>query len=177
MINNIFKFSGQNCSGSLDQTLEQYGAYEVIDYIVQHLSRHPFLAFGMSMCVLSCALPFIIFMVFAIATVIMTFTGFVIIEGQIFFLNNFKIIQLKNFKLIKSIIVVIFPLSDRHINHISISIVVRIFGCCHSILFILRFCHDGRILWVSANLRVGRLSQQTSCVCSIFPRTANNKTS
>lgn len=81
MINNIFKFSGQNCSGSLDQTLEQYGAYEVIDYIVQHLSRHPFLAFGMSMCVLSCALPFIIFMVFAIATVIMTFTGFVIIEG------------------------------------------------------------------------------------------------
>lgn len=56
----------------------------MIDYVVQHLSRHPFLAFGMSMCVLSCALPFIIFMIFAIATVIMTFTGFVIIEGQFY---------------------------------------------------------------------------------------------
>lgn len=78
----LIQFSGRNWSGSFDQMLEQYGAYEVIDYVVQHLSRHPFLAFGMSMCVLSCALPFIIFMVFAIATVIMTFTGFVIIEGK-----------------------------------------------------------------------------------------------
>lgn len=76
------EFWGRNWSSSLDQILEQYGAYEVIDFVVQHLSRHPFLAFGMSMCVLSCALPFIIFMVFAIATVIMTFTGFVIIEGK-----------------------------------------------------------------------------------------------
>lgn len=73
--------SGRTWSSSLDQTLETYGAYEVIDFVVQHLTRHPFLAFGMSMCVLSCALPFIIFMIFAIATVIMTFTGFVIIEG------------------------------------------------------------------------------------------------
>lgn len=62
--------------------LEDYGAYEIIDFVVQHLTRHPFIAFGMLICVLSCALPFIIFMVFAIATVVMTFTGFVIIEGQ-----------------------------------------------------------------------------------------------
>ncbi|XP_031628929.1 uncharacterized protein LOC116344490 [Contarinia nasturtii] len=73
----------RNGSSSIDQTLEQYGAYEVLDYIVTHLSRHPFLAFGMSICVLSCALPFIIFMIFAIATVIMTFTSFVIIEGTL----------------------------------------------------------------------------------------------
>ncbi|XP_055298538.1 uncharacterized protein LOC129566524 [Sitodiplosis mosellana] len=70
-------------TSSFDLTLEQYGVYEIIDWIVQHLSRHPFLAFGMSMCVLSCALPFIIFMIFAIATVIMTFTSFVIIEGTL----------------------------------------------------------------------------------------------
>lgn len=62
--------------------LEDYGAYEILDFIITQLSRHPFLAFGMSICVLSCALPFIVFMVFAIATVIMTFTGFVIIEGK-----------------------------------------------------------------------------------------------
>lgn len=70
-------------SKSFDSFLDHYGVYEVLDTIIQHLSRHPFLAFGMSICVLSCALPFIVFMVFAIATVIMTFTGFVIIEGKI----------------------------------------------------------------------------------------------
>lgn len=73
---------GRNYSKTFDSLLERYGAYEILDWIVVHLSRHPFIAFGMSICVLSCALPFIIFMVFAIATVIMTFTGFVIIEGQ-----------------------------------------------------------------------------------------------
>lgn len=66
----------------MDNLLEDYGVYEILDYIVTQLSKHPFIAFGMSICVLSCALPFIIFMVFAIATVIMTFTGFVIIEGN-----------------------------------------------------------------------------------------------
>lgn len=66
----------------MDNFLEDYGVYEILDYIVTQLSKHPFIAFGMSICVLSCALPFIIFMVFAIATVIMTFTGFVIIEGN-----------------------------------------------------------------------------------------------
>lgn len=97
----IIEFTGRNGTSSFDLTLEQYGVYEIIDWIVQHLSRHPFLAFGMSMCVLSCALPFIIFMIFAIATVIMTFTSFVIIEGQwrfascrcLFFFVNFLLLH------------------------------------------------------------------------------------
>jgi len=69
---------------SVDRTLDEMGAYELLDSIVQQLARHPFLAFGMSMFFLSFALPFIIFMIFAIATVIMTFTGFVIIESLLF---------------------------------------------------------------------------------------------
>jgi len=73
----------RNSTKSFDRTLDDYGVYEILDTIVQQLARHPFLAFGMSICILSCALPFIIFMVFAIATVIMTFTGFVIIEGTL----------------------------------------------------------------------------------------------
>lgn len=79
----ISPFSGRSTSKTIDRMLEDYGAYEILDFIITQLSRHPFLAFGMSICVLSCALPFIIFMVFAIATVIMTFTGFVIIEGKL----------------------------------------------------------------------------------------------
>lgn len=63
--------------------MDDLGAYEMLDNIVQQLAAHPFLAFTVSICFLSFALPFIIFMIFAIATVIMTFTGFVIIEGTL----------------------------------------------------------------------------------------------
>lgn len=77
-----FYFAGRTYTKSFDSLLERYGAYEIIDFVIQHLTKHPFLAFSMLICVLACALPFIIFMVFAIATVVMTFTGFVIIEGQ-----------------------------------------------------------------------------------------------
>lgn len=69
-------------SKTIDRLFEDYGVYEILDFVITQLSRHPFLAFGMSICVLACALPFVVFMVFAIATVIMTFTGFVIIEGE-----------------------------------------------------------------------------------------------
>lgn len=78
----MWPFAGRSSSKTIDRLLEDHGAYELLDFIITQLSRHPFLAFGMSMCVLSCALPFIVFMVFAIATVLMTFTGFVIIEGK-----------------------------------------------------------------------------------------------
>lgn len=78
-----FPIAGRSSSKVIDGMLEDYGAYEILDFIITQLSRHPFLAFSMSICVLSCALPFIVFMVFAIATVIMTFTGFVIIEGNL----------------------------------------------------------------------------------------------
>lgn len=85
---------GRNSTKSIDRILDDYGAYEIMDYVVQQLSKHPFLAFGMSICILACALPFIVFMIFAIATVIMTFTGFVIIEGEflyVFFFSLFLI--------------------------------------------------------------------------------------
>lgn len=161
-------FLGQTWAGSLDQTLEQYGAYEVIDWIVQHLSRHPFLAFGMSICVLSCALPFIIFMVFAIATVIMTFTGFVIIEGQwpFSFICNF-ILFLENVSMCMNSIC-------RDVDYIGISVVIWILRRSHHILFVLRFRNDGGLLWTCANLWVGRLSQQTACRCSVFPSWSDN---
>lgn len=78
---------GRNSSVTIDNLLDDYGVYEILESIANQLSRHPYLAFGMSICVISCALPFIIFMIFAIATVIMTFTGFVIIEGKQILVN------------------------------------------------------------------------------------------
>lgn len=74
-------FIGRLITERMDQTLEDIGAYILLDNIARHLARHPYLALGVSAGILSFALPFIIFMVFAIATVILTFTGFVIVEG------------------------------------------------------------------------------------------------
>lgn len=62
--------------------LEDLGAYLFLDRIAKQLARHPFLAFGASALIISITLPFIIFLIFAIATVILTFFGFVIVEGK-----------------------------------------------------------------------------------------------
>lgn len=56
--------------------------------MAKKLARHPFLAFGLSAAFLSVTLPFIVFMMFTIVTVMMTFTGFVIVEGKMLFIKN-----------------------------------------------------------------------------------------
>ncbi|KAG4078269.1 hypothetical protein HA402_012979 [Bradysia odoriphaga] len=68
---------------TIDEILENIGAYVFLDTIAKQLAKHPFLAFGISALIISITLPFIIFLIFAIATVIMTFFGFVIVEGTL----------------------------------------------------------------------------------------------
>lgn len=75
--------SGRSSTESVDQILDDLGAYVVLDSVAKKLARHPFLAFGLSAAFLSITLPFIVFMMFTIVTVMMTFTGFVIVEGNI----------------------------------------------------------------------------------------------
>lgn len=81
-------FLGRTTTERIEKCLDDIGAYVLLDNIARHLARHPYLALGVSAGILSFALPFIIFMVFAIATVIMTFTGFIIIEGFAFFFSS-----------------------------------------------------------------------------------------
>lgn len=76
------RIAGISAIDSVDQILEDFGAYIFLDKIAKQLARHPFLAFGASALIISITLPFIIFMIFAIATVILTFFGFVIVEGK-----------------------------------------------------------------------------------------------
>lgn len=75
-------FEGRATIESIDQILDDFGAYVFLDKIAKQLAKHPFLAFGASALIISITLPFIIFLIFAIATVILTFFGFVIVEGR-----------------------------------------------------------------------------------------------
>lgn len=143
-------FAGRSYTKSFDSILEDYGAYEIIDFVIQHLTKHPFIAFGMLICVLSCALPFIIFMVFAIATVVMTFTGFVIIEGQSISLLLVLILQSTIFASIKLTEIVQF--FYRHIDNHSIGSTFWISWCCDNILFVFWFCNVGRLFWFGTSL-------------------------
>lgn len=115
-----------------------------MDKVAKQLARHPFLAFAISALIISVTLPFIIFLVFAIATVILTFFGFVIVEGKT---------RHEFFEEIENIFACL-PYS-RYTHNDSISVAVwfsRIGGhTVHSI----RLGSHGRIFWLHANLRVG----------------------
>lgn len=84
-----YLFLGGSTIDSIDQILDDLGAYVFLDKIAKQLAKHPFLAFGASVLIISITLPFIIFLIFAIVTVIVTFFGFVIVEGKNIFLNHF----------------------------------------------------------------------------------------
>ena len=146
----IKRLLGRNSSKSIDRVLDDYGAYEAIDMIVQQLARHPFLAFGMSICILAMTLPFIIFMIFAITTVIMTFTGFVIIEGRSEWLRiDFERVWPQE-------------IPCRHTNYYRISSTFWLPRWSHPVFCIPRFDLLGWLLWSFTHLRVLRLSEEAS---------------
>lgn len=67
--------------------LQISGVYYVIDFVIYFVSSHPYIAFGMLLGVIACSVAFIIFMILsilAIATAIVTFTGFVFFVGQFY---------------------------------------------------------------------------------------------
>lgn len=111
---NFFCHTGFSALESIDQLLEDFGVYVFVDRIAKQLAKHPFLAFGASALIISVTLPFIIFMVFAIGTVILTFFGFVIVEGMCwkrilrnYFVINRKILKKNRFRLIEGTLITI----------------------------------------------------------------------
>lgn len=72
---------GEDAIRILNELMRSLGLYDAFDWLAKHLAKHPILAFGISAATLSIALPFLIFTLFALATILMTFTGFVVIEG------------------------------------------------------------------------------------------------
>jgi hypothetical protein len=54
---------------------------EFLDMVAVYLVKHPIMALFLSAVALCCGIPILMFVVFAVLTVIFTFTGFILIEG------------------------------------------------------------------------------------------------
>ncbi|KAJ6635517.1 hypothetical protein Bhyg_14103 [Pseudolycoriella hygida] len=67
----------------VDRALDDFGVYLFLDKVGQKVAKHPFIAFLCSTIILSISMPFIIYLVFCMATVIFTFFGFVVLEGTL----------------------------------------------------------------------------------------------
>ncbi|XP_055390170.1 uncharacterized protein LOC129619110 [Condylostylus longicornis] len=63
--------------------LQRIGAYEVLESVAQMSAKHPYLALVVSVLIATFVLPFLIIFGFALLVVILTFTGFILIEGTL----------------------------------------------------------------------------------------------
>jgi hypothetical protein len=54
---------------------------EFLDLAAVYLVQHPIMALFLLSMALCCGIPVLMFVVFAVLTVILTFTGFIVIEG------------------------------------------------------------------------------------------------
>lgn len=68
------------CSSEI---LAELHVYDFIQEVRVFLGNHPLVAFVLTLIVISCGIPILIFVVFAIITIVFTFGGFLIIEGAL----------------------------------------------------------------------------------------------
>lgn len=113
-------------------------AYTMGDWVIQLLWRHPLLVSGISMCVLSFALPFIIFMVFATVTVIIP--GKSLIHFRQYFPTAARITCCS----LNNSLNAIFIQTNRHIDNTGIGIWILQFS--HNLLLVLHSLDDGHLL-------------------------------
>lgn len=62
--------------------LDNLQVTELVDSASDKLAEHPVLGFTLLAMALSCGLPIVIFIIFAIISVIFTFAGFIFVEGR-----------------------------------------------------------------------------------------------
>nr|CAD7460413.1 unnamed protein product [Timema tahoe] len=65
------------------RVLKDHHVYEHIDELGVYMAKHPVIALVVFAVVISCGIPVLLFLIFAVVTILLTFTGFVIVEGTL----------------------------------------------------------------------------------------------
>lgn len=66
----------------IEESMREYRIYEGIDIAALYLEKHPVLCLAVMASGVACFIPVVIFMMFAVVSFLITFTGFVVIEGM-----------------------------------------------------------------------------------------------
>ncbi|XP_026461514.1 uncharacterized protein LOC113391268 [Ctenocephalides felis] len=74
---------GKDVTERINFYLDEYGFYSRCERLMHWLLEHPLASICIFMCLIACGIPIILFSVFAVTSVFMTFTGFLLIEGTI----------------------------------------------------------------------------------------------
>lgn len=81
----------------IEESLREYRIYEGIDIAALYLEKHPVLCLAVMASGVACFIPVVIFMMFAVISFLITFTGFVVIEGKYFSYQLGRVLNCKNF--------------------------------------------------------------------------------
>jgi hypothetical protein len=77
----FFNITGQQIVSGTQQIMRELHVYEFLDMAAVYLVKHPILALFLFSVALCCGIPVLMFVLFAVLTVILTFAGFIVIEG------------------------------------------------------------------------------------------------
>lgn len=82
---NFFHFLsvGKTIRKTGHKILIDFRFYETVRCVSKVLARHPFLSLALSGLFIILSLPFILFTMFAVTTAIITFMGFIMVEGTL----------------------------------------------------------------------------------------------
>lgn len=69
---------------TIHYVMNDLGGYQLFDRCAQWCVQHPQLAICLLAAGIVTALPILLFVAFAFSTIVMTFTGFLVLEGKIF---------------------------------------------------------------------------------------------
>jgi hypothetical protein len=77
----FFYIIGQQIVSGAERIMRELRVCEFLDMAAVYLMQHPIMALFVFSVALCCGVPVLMFVVFAVLTVILTFTAFIVSEG------------------------------------------------------------------------------------------------